>query len=409
MRNDDFVNRSRLRSFDPRLASDSALLGLCQRLLSNELCGQIQICLPSGRKQTFGTRTGLVARVEFATYAALWSCIRRGTLGFAEAYLGGEIRSPDIGDVFRFFIDNRPRLETSGRGLFQTRGRDRAFHRSRANTRDGSRRNIAAHYDLGNEFYQQWLDPGMTYSSGIYRAEADTLQTAQDFKLNAVLDAMALEPGHNLLEIGCGWGGLAQAAGERGADVTAITVSQQQYLFSAARIEQMSLSDRVTVAFQDYRDTDGTFDRIASIEMIEAVGSENWPVYFKTLRDRLKFGGCAVIQAITIREESYENYAAKPDFIQRYIFPGGELPTKTHLCDLSQQVGLDFEVVETFGQSYARTLIAWRELFEANWSQIVSLGFDERFYRLWNYYLRYCEIGFERNVIDVGLYRFSKT
>jgi cyclopropane-fatty-acyl-phospholipid synthase len=285
---------------------------------------------------------------------------------------------------------------------------DRLFHRSRSNTRRGSRRNIEAHYDLGNAFYRLWLDAGMTYSSGIYRSDTDTLETAQAEKYRSIIAALELESGHHLLEIGCGWGGLAEAAARAGAHVTGTTISAEQLTASRERMAAAGLAGRVSLHFEDYRDTRGTFDRIASVEMIEAVGANNWATYFRTLADRLRPGGVSVIQAITIRPDLYDSYRRNPDFIQRYIFPGGMLPTVPKMQEHCRAAGLAFETVETFGASYARTLREWRRRFEAAWPRIAAIGFDERFRRMWEYYLAYCTVGFECRTIDVGLYRLRK-
>lgn len=387
---------------------DAVLLKIVAWSLPDELAGRIRLTLPSGRSGVFGRPGGVDAALALRNYAVIRKATRRGALGFADAYMAGDIDPRDLADVLRFFIDNRPRLVGASRGLFGVRIADRLYHRSRRNTRTGSRRNIAAHYDLGNTFYERWLDGGLAYSSGLYRTGVETLEDAQAEKNRAILAALDLKPGHKLLEIGCGWGGLAELAGRAGADVTAITVSAEQHAYAKERIARAGLADRVEVRFQDYRDTPGTFDRIASVEMIEAVGEEHWPRYFETLAGRLGGGGVAVLQAITIREESFPHYRRKPDFIQRFVFPGGMLPTKTLMRQHAEAVGLTCETVSTFGASYARTLAEWRRRFEAAWPEIEALGFDERFRRLWHYYLVYCQVGFERGVIDVGHYRLTK-
>ncbi|MEM9027532.1 MAG: cyclopropane-fatty-acyl-phospholipid synthase family protein [Pseudomonadota bacterium] len=386
---------------------DELLLQLCARALSDRLDGRITLNLPSGRARTFGSGE-LHAELYLRSFGVLWSALRRGALGFAEAYLNQDVDTPDLANVFRFFVRNRRSLEQSGRGLFHVRRTDVAYHKSRANTRAGSRRNIADHYDLGNDFYAHWLDPGMAYSSGIYLAPDMTLADAQAAKYAEVLAAMELAADDHVLEIGCGWGGFIEAAAKIGARVDAITVSQRQLNYTQARLQQAALCNRATARFQDYRDAQGTYDKIASIEMIEAVGEDHWSTYFKTLYSRLKPGGIAVVQAISIRDESYPDYRRKPDFIQRYIFPGGMLPTKAILHEQAAAVGLTSETWREFGASYARTLAEWRRHFHDQWPQISALGFDDRFKRLWDYYLTYCEVGFATGVIDVGIYRFHR-
>jgi len=387
---------------------DDVVARLVTAALPDTLVGRMRLTLPSGRDVIVGGPGGADAAVTLRNYGLVWKAATRGTIGFADAFVSGAIETRDLAEVLRFFIDNRPTLERAGRGLFSVRLPDRLYHRARRNTRAGSRRNIAAHYDLGNAFYAHWLDAGMSYSSGIYRTTATTLQAAQVEKNRALLAALDLQPGHRLLEIGCGWGGLAEAAGRHGASVTAVTVSAEQEAHARQRIAAAGLQDRVDIRFQDYRDVTGTFDRIASVEMVEAVGEERWPLYFRALHDRLAPGGVVVLQAITIREKSFKGYRRKPDFIQRYIFPGGMLPTKAALVRQATEQGLSFEIVETFAASYARTLADWRQRFERAWPEIQKLGFDERFRRMWIYYLIYCQVGFEQGVIDVGFYRFKR-
>jgi cyclopropane-fatty-acyl-phospholipid synthase len=243
----------------------------------------------------------------------------------------------------------------------------------------------------------------MSYSSGYFGTGAQTLEAAQIAKYDLVLDALTLKEPSAILEIGCGWGGFAEVAAARGHRVTGLTISGEQHVYAQNR-----LGSRGEIRFQDYRDTPGQYDAIASIEMIEAVGEANWPAYFRVLHDRLKPGGAAAVQGITIHERLYDGYRRKADFIQRYIFPGGMLPTKQILAQQAAGAGLSFETVKTFGQDYARTLALWRERFEAAWSSISSLGFDERFRRRWHYYLCYCEAGFAEHSIDVGVYRFRR-
>jgi len=303
-------------------------------------------------------------------------------------------------------LKNRQTMDRMITGNQLCRTVSRLSYILRVNTVKGSKKNIHAHYDLGNDFYKLWLDPTMTYSSAIFD-QSDNLVEAQHRKYDRMLESLGRSSG-NLLEIGCGWGGFVEAAADAGAEVRAITISQRQLAYTQRRLAARGHGHRAEAVFEDYRDTSGTFDKIASIEMIEAVGAEHWSTYFETICNRLRSGGHAVIQAITIREDSFADYMAKPDFIQRYIFPGGVLPTKTHLTDHAAAAGLSFETVTTFGASYARTLGEWRRRFHAQWPQIEALGFDGRFRRLWDYYLTYCEAGFEKGVIDVGIYRFTR-
>lgn len=376
--------------------------------LSVARVGTLRVGLPSGHEIVVGRSESVTARVCLKSRRSLLSGLSRGYLGVAESYLDGHIETDDLVSLFIYIVDNEAELTRTFPGLGRVGKTDHVFHARRRNTQEGSRRNIAAHYDLGNEFYRLWLDESLTYSSGIYRDASATLEEAQVLKYNRILDALSVGPGQSLLEIGCGWGSFAVAAANRGAAVTAITISQGQHVEATRRISALDLGDRARVLFQDYRDTVGAFDRLASIEMIEAVGEENWPVYFKTISDRLKPGGIAVIQAITIREDLFPDYRERPDYIQRYIFPGGMLPTVTAIREAAAREQLSFETVEVFGASYAATLADWRRRFEAAWPRIEALGFDDRFRRMWLYYLVYCEVGFSRGRVDVGLYRLTK-
>ncbi len=387
---------------------DAWLLATLARSLPDLATGSLRLRLPSGTSAVLGPGQGVEADLDVKSFALVRRAMLRGTVGFAESYINREIETSNLANVFRFFLANFERLDRAGGGWFKVRSPDRLAHRRRANTRKGSRRNIAAHYDLGNGFYRRWLDDGMTYSSGIFADGAATLEEAQDAKYAAIADALDVKPGMRVLEIGCGWGGMAETLARRGAHVTALTLSREQLAYARERLAAAGLADRVEVRLEDYRDVTGTFDRIVSVEMIEAVGEENWPAYFATLRDRLHPGGSAVLQAITIREESFETYRRHPDFIQRYIFPGGMLPTKALMEEHAREAGCAFAQLRTFGACYARTLALWREQFSANWPAIRELGFDDRFRRMWLYYLVYCEVGFDDGLIDVGLYRVAR-
>lgn len=370
--------------------------------------GRLTVTLPSGTRVDLGHEAGPHADLELRSLRPVWRLATRGNLGLAESFMDGEIETNDLGAVLRFFLTNYAVLESAAGGIARSRLIDRLWHLRRANSLSGSRRNIAAHYDLGNAFYKLWLDPGMTYSSGIARGSEDLLPAMQDEKYRVILEQLKLEDGHDVLEIGCGWGGFAELAAKRGARVTALTLSEQQYAFARERLAFRGIQDRVDFRLQDYRRAGGLFDRIASIEMIEAVGEQHWPLYFKTVHERLKQGGTAVIQAITIDEKYFDSYRRQADFVQRYIFPGGMLPTVTRMREEALHAGLSFEVVERFGQSYARTLHLWREQFRAKWDEISRLGFDERFRRMWEYYLTYCEAGFEHGDVDVGIYKLVR-
>ena len=378
-------------------------------MLGKAVIGRLVVVFPSGSSVAIGEGEARPsARIVLNSLMPVWRAATRGALGLAESYMRGEIDTTDLGAVLRFALVNFEVLEGTGDGPIRTRPWDRYWHQRRDNSRRGSRRNIAAHYDLGNEFYALWLDAGMTYSSAIFRSDATPLDVAQTEKYRVVLDNLNIKPGQTLLEIGCGWGGLAETAARRGVKVTGLTLSRQQLGYAQQRLAGAGLPAPAQFRFEDYRDCRGTFDAIASVEMIEAVGEAHWPDYFQVLSDRLAPGGTAVIQAITIDERYFETYRRKADFIQRYIFPGGMLPTVTGMRDQAGSAGMTFETVERFGGSYARTLVEWRTRFRANWPRIEALGFDERFRRMWDYYLTYCEVGFERGDVDVGIYKLSK-
>ena len=379
---------------------------LARALRGDHIKGRLWLTLPSGRTEGFG-RTGPDAAIILRSFEPLWRGLTRGALGVTECYLDGTIDTPDLGAALRFCLANASAVSAIGDGVLRPGLMDKIWHRRHANTRAGSRRNIAAHYDLGNEFYQLWLDPTMTYSSALFEA-GDSLEAAQHRKNELILEALGITAGERVLEIGFGWGGFAEAAARRGAHVTGLTLSRQQLAYATQRLAAAGLADRTDMRFLDYRDASGQFDKIASIEMIEAVGEENWPAYFQVLHDRLRPGGTAVLQAITIDERHFQAYRREPDFIQRYIFPGGMLPSASAMAQEAARAGLTFETVQRFGGSYARTLAIWRDAFEANWPRITALGFDDRFRRMWGYYLTYCEAGFENGDIDAGLYRLRR-
>ncbi len=391
------------------LDSREGLLGrlihrIGERLVPDNLCGGMLLVTPSGAEHRVGfAHPGALCELRLRNWKPVYTAIRRGAVGFAESYMAGDIDSPDITAVLRFYLQNRDTLDRAGKPVFFKSLLDKLYHVLRANTKAGAKRNISAHYDLGNDFYALWLDPTMSYSSALYATGQESLEAAQIAKYEAVLAALDLKTAGNILEIGCGWGGFAEVAASHGHRVTGLTISREQLDFARNR-----LGDRAELRFEDYRDTRGEYDGIASIEMIEAVGEANWPSYFRVLRERLKPGGAAAVQAITIGERFYPGYRAATDFIQRYIFPGGMLPTKSILAEQAARAGLSIETVHCFGQDYAKTLKLWRDRFEANWSAIAALGFDESFRRRWRYYLCYCEAGFTEAAIDVGIYRFRR-
>lgn len=374
--------------------------------------GALAIELPDGRKALIkGSVEGPQAAVRLNNWNLASRAMNSGTIGVAETYMDGDWQSPDITAFLELFLINS---ESADRHFNGKQGIMRVVERVRhwmnANTRKGSKRNISAHYDLGNDFYKQWLDPTMTYSSALYSTGANDLQSAQNAKYRALAEATGIRPGDHVLEIGCGWGGFAEfAASEMRCKVTGLTISREQLAFAQERIRKAGLSDRVDLRFQDYRDEKGLYDRIVSIEMFEAVGEKYWPAYFSKLRECLKPGGKAGLQIITIKPEAFDQYRSNPDFIQKYVFPGGMLPTPDHLAELGRKVELSIVKDFGFGLDYARTLAEWRERFWNVWERVRPLGFDDRFKRLWEFYLFYCEAGFRAKNIDVRQVVFSRS
>jgi len=386
-------------------ASASPRAGFVAPVLARLQGGRLRVRFPNGGLLTSGGDDGgLQATVVLERWRALRRLALGGDIGFAEAYIDRDWTSPDIVALLRLAAHNGDALRAVTSGTAVIRIANRLKHLLRVNTRRGSRRNIMAHYDLGNAFYALWLDPTMQYSSAIWTEETPNLETAQARKLDRVIELLALDGGESVLEIGCGWGALAMHLAEtKNAGVTAITLSPAQLELAASRAAAAGLDHRIDFRLQDYRDVRGEFDRIASIEMIEAVGESHWPAYFGTLAASLRAGGRAVVQAITIGEADFGYYRRNPDFIQKHVFPGGFLPTRSAIEAQAARAGLKIVAAERFGRSYARTLAEWRRRFHARWPEAAALGFDERFRRLWDYYLAYCEAGFAEGTIDVSL------
>jgi cyclopropane-fatty-acyl-phospholipid synthase len=381
-------------------------LGFASRLKR----GMLDVTLLDGRTMRFGGQEpGPAAQMTLHSYGFASKLINSGDIGIAEAYLRGDWDTPDLTQFLYLFCVNHELIQSMLADRPLVRFVQAVRHWFNRNTKRQARRNIYAHYDIGNAFYSAWLDPSMTYSSALYEDDTPDLTAAQNNKYRRLAEAIDLRPGQKVLEIGCGWGGFAEFAAKTfNATVVGLTISKEQRDFAQKRIQAAGLNDKVEIRLQDYRDERDRYDRIASIEMIEAVGEEFWPKYFSQLRDRLLPGGLAGIQAITIQDSMFQSYRREVDFIQRYVFPGGMLPSPEVLKSLGERFGVPVIRERIFGQDYAKTLATWRNNFRAAWPILKPLGFDERFRRLWEYYLAYCEAGFLSGNIDVRQVVFAK-
>ena len=386
------VNQALILRGDAPLTRDTRIVFALLDKLSG---GRLTVRLPDGRCVAFGHGERCVS-LQVHDERLFARVLARGDIGFAEAYLEGWWESPDLTGVLALLARNREVLTRAVYGSWRQLLSARMRHWFNRNSRAGSKRNIMAHYDLGNAFYRLWLDPSMSYSAALYRAQDDgSLLAAQHAKYRRILDRLQAKAGERVLEIGCGWGGFAELAVQAGLQVTGLTLSPAQLAWAQARVPAADLR------LQDYRDTQAQFDHLVSIEMFEAVGERWWPTYFSTVARALKPGGKALIQSITIRDDLFSAYRRGTDFIQQYIFPGGMLPSRSAFRRAAERQGLQVTDEFAFGPDYARTLAEWRAAFEAHWPQIAALGFDETFRRLWRFYLCYCEAGFLAGNIDV--------
>jgi len=365
--------------------------------------GRLDVILPDGRRfRAEGEEPGFVAEMEVRNPDLFARLVREGDLGFSEAYLEGWWSTPDLMAFMDLVHDQAEDVYDGFPGQGVVRALEKLRFWLQSNTRRQAKKNISYHYDLGNQFYGLWLDDTMTYSSAKFDTGQESLENAQTQKYASMVDEMGAQPGDHVLEIGCGWGGFAEyAAKERGLRVTGLTISKEQFNYAVKRIEKAGLSDLVTFKLQDYRDETGQYDGIASIEMFEAVGERYWPVYFQTLRDRLKPGKNATLQIITIADRRWEVYKRSVDFIQKYIFPGGMLPSPSVLRAEVEKAGLSVKRSIEFGDSYSQTLRRWHDTFNDRWDEVASLGFDDRFRRMWNFYLTSCAASFRSENCDV--------
>ncbi len=369
------------------------ILQLLQRLQH----GSLTLQLPDGSLQRFGSGQGVHATLHLHNWNACGAALKSGDIGFAESYFAGDWSTGNLTDLLRLFLANRRDLEDVIYGTWLGRLAYWVRHKLNRNSRTNSRKNIHAHYDLGNAFYQLWLDPTMNYSSAWFQTPEQDMVSAQHAKVRRALQLAGVKPGDRVLEIGCGWGALAEkAVTEFGASVTGVTLSTEQLAYARQRVP------RADLRLQDYRDIqDGPYDAICSIEMVEAVGREYWPTYFQSVARLLKPGGQACIQSIVIQDELFERYIRGTDFIQQYVFPGGCLPSPSTFRAEAERAGLEVVDQFAFGLDYARTLREWRDRFMHEQARVLQQGFDQRFLRIWEFYLAYCEAAFAEGSTDV--------
>jgi cyclopropane-fatty-acyl-phospholipid synthase len=386
----------------PRHAPAAARTTL--QLLQRLRIGSLTLQLPDGTVQRFGGGAGPLASMRLNNWNVFGASLKSGDIGFAESYIAGDWSTPQLSDLLRLLIANRESLDNVVYGSWIGRLAYRLRHRLNRNSKANSRKNIHAHYDLGNAFYRLWLDETMNYSSALFERPDQDMVQAQHAKVRRALSMAGVQSGARVLEIGCGWGALAEkAVVEFGASVTGVTLSTEQLAFAQQR------NPGADLRLQDYRDIhDAPFDAICSIEMVEAVGREYWDTYFNAVSRLLKPGGRACVQSITIRDDLFDRYVAGTDFIQQYIFPGGCLPSPTQFRAAAERAGLAVVDQFHFGPDYARTLRLWRQQFLLRQEEVLQQGFDQRFLRTWEFYLAYCEAAFDEGNTDVVQFTLRK-
>ena len=390
-----------------RTVNERIIFGMLEKLQH----GTLTLTAPSGEVYSFGAAQsqspdGLVADFQILDKQVYSDILRGGDIAFAEMFMHGKVTTTDLPSLLKLFVKNRHAIEAALHGSWWGVLLDRLLHVFRRNTKRQARKNIEAHYDLGNDFYQLWLDPSMTYSSALFLGADVSLPVAQEAKYQRVLGQLG--GAKNILEIGCGWGGFADVATAAGRHITGLTLSTEQLTYANERLAKSGRAEAIELKLQDYRDESSQYDGIASIEMFEAVGQAYWPSYFECVARNLKAGGRACIQSITIRDELFERYRLGTDFIQRYIFPGGMLPSPSAFEEAASRAGLRVVDTFSFGQDYARTLAVWRSHFLARVSEVRALGYPERFIRMWDFYLAYCEAGFESGDTSVMHFTLEK-
>ncbi len=391
-----------------------------QRILNNfktslsQTKGKLHLVMPSGFHATFGDESSddqqnFEVTVKLNNLRCLLRLFTGGSTGWSEGYIAGEWDTQDLTSLLRWGLQNEAILEALAKAGHLKKLVHNIYHWRNQNSRTGSRRNIAAHYDLGNDFYELWLDKTMSYSAALFSSDEQCLEDAQTAKYQQIIDMLSPQDKDHIVEIGCGWGGFAeQLLQQHNVRLHGVTLSKEQLQWSRDRLASAGLEKRSNISLTDYRDLITQYDAVVSIEMFEAVGEKYWDTYFETLKNCLKPDGTAVLQVISIEDQRFETYREQADFIQRYIFPGGMLPSVSRLQQKFEEHGFELQQQQLFGKDYALTLRHWRESFEQQTQALEKLGYDEQFRRLWRYYLCYCEAGFEEGSIDVGLYKIVK-
>ena len=381
-----------------------------QKFLSKIKYGELAVTFPSGSMQSFtGINSAHKADLTINNYKFISKILKRKSVGFAESYMDGDFSSSNLTNLLLLAFRNENHFLVNLKSNIFFNIYSKFKHFLNENTKSQSKKNIQYHYDLGNNFYTKWLDRSMTYSSAYFEKENQNLFDAQLNKYHKIAESLNLNENSKVLEIGCGWGGFSSYAAKNfKSKIDAITISKEQYEYASNKIQKEGLGEKVSIKFKDYRDIDTQYSNIASIEMFEAVGKKYWEKYFDIVSNSLINSGKAALQIITIDEKRSLNYQNQPDFIQQYIFPGGMLPTKKELLEINNKVGLEFKEIKSFGLSYAKTLNLWNTQFQSSWNDLVKLGFNNRFKRMWEFYLAYCETGFISQSTDVSHFLITK-
>ncbi len=383
---------------------------LTQRFLSKIKYGELTVKFPSGSIKTFkGNDKNYTANLTINNYKFVSKILKRKSVGFAESYMDGDFSSSNLTNLLILAFRNENYFLENLKSNIFFNIYSKFKHFLNENTKSQSKKNIEYHYDLGNKFYTQWLDSSMTYSSAYFEKDNQNLFDAQINKYHKIAESLNLNENSKVLEIGCGWGGFSSYIAKNfNSQIEAITISKAQFEYASNRIQNEGLGEKVSIKFRDYREIQHKYSNIVSIEMFEAVGKKYWEKYFTVLKNSLSNSGKAALQIITIDEERATNYQNQPDFIQQYIFPGGMLPTKKELNEINKKVGLNFKEIKSFGLSYAKTLNVWNHQFQNAWYDLAELGFNQRFKRMWEFYLAYCETGFRTGSTDVSHFIINK-